>query len=91
MQVFSEKNKKQLLCVSLGKVLTKLRQEAGLSARAVSYSIDISKTTLLLAEAGKLDPQISTFYRLAEAYNMKPSQLLSMIEDELPDSWFLSD
>ena len=53
--------KKELLSKALGKVVKQLHDETNLSARTIAYSMNMSKTTLLLAEQGKLDPQISTF------------------------------
>lgn len=72
-------------------MIKKLRTDNNLSVRATAYSIDLSKTTILLAENGSLDPQITTFCKLAEAFNIKPSELLNMIENELPDDWSFSD
>lgn len=90
MQV-SDREKKQIFYNTLGRIIKKLRQNSNLSARAVAYSIDISKTTVLLAENGSLDPQITTFCKLAEAFNIKPSELLIMIEKELPENWSFCD
>ena len=57
------------------------------SDRYVAYEINMSKTTLLLAEKGKLDPQITTFFKIAEAFYLKPENLLQMIYKELPPNW----
>ena len=86
-----ETNKKTELSMALGRVVTKLRQESKLSARTVAYGIGISKTTLLLAEAGKLDPQLSTFCKIAEAFYLKPEALLSMVYAELPQGWSITE
>ena len=80
-------NKRKVYCEALGKVLLKLREETHSSARMVACSIELSKTTLLLAEQGKLDPQLSTFCRISEAYNLLPSELLKLVENELPPNW----
>ncbi len=32
-----------------------------------------------------------TFCKLAEAFNIKPSELLNMIEKELPENWSFCD
>lgn len=86
---YSEKRK--IFNEAFGKVIFKLRNVSNLSVRTVACSIELSKTTLLLAEKGKLDPQITTFCRIAEAYNIKPSELMSMIEKELPVGWTFSE
>lgn len=86
---YAEKRKN--LSEALGKVILNLRQNSNLSARTVAYSIEISKTTLLLAEKGKLDPQLSTFCRIAEAFNIIPSNFLKLVEKELPKNWTFSE
>lgn len=83
--------KKKIFYKTLGQTLKKLRKDSNLSARAVAYSIEISKTTILQAENGTLDPQLTTFCKLAEAFNIKPSELLNMIEKELPENWSFCD
>lgn len=85
MQV-QEKKKKEFL-EALGRVITGLRAESNRSARSVAYEINMSKTTLLKAEAGSLDTQITTFCRIAEAFYVKPEKLLQMVYDELPENW----
>ena len=83
--------KKQEFLQALAKVMSKLRTDCKRSARSVAYDINISKTTLLLAESGKLDPQISTFCKIAEAYYLKPEKLLQMVYDELPENWTITE
>ncbi len=80
-------SKREEFSQALGKVILKLREKSKRSARSVSNEIELSKTTLLLAEKGKLDPQLSTFCRIAEAYYVKPDDLLKMVFDELPAGW----
>ncbi len=71
--------------------MSKLRADSKRSARSVAYDINMSKTTLLLSETGKLDPQITTFCRIAEAYYLKPEKLLQMIYEELPENWTMTE
>ena len=53
--------------------------------------MNISKTTVLQAEQGKLDPQISTFCRLAEAFYKTPDELMRLVLAELPPKWFQNE
>ena len=71
--------------------MSKLRADSKRSARSVAYDINMSKTTLLLSETGKLDPQITTLCRIAEAYYLKPEKLLQMIYEELPENWTMTE
>lgn len=89
MQVYQTKKKEFLQ--AFGRVMSKLRSDSKRSARSVSYDINMSKTTLLLSESGKLDPQLTTFCRIAEAYYLKPEKLLQMIYEELPENWTMTE
>ena len=53
--------------------------------------IEISKTTILKIEKGQLDPQLSTFCRIASALDISPSKLLSLVEKKLPKNWDFLD
>lgn len=86
MQVKKNDKQKEFV-LALGKVMKKLRAESKRSARSIAYEINISKTTLLLAESGQLDPQITTFCKLSEAFYIQPGKLLKMVYDELPENW----
>lgn len=79
--------KKREFIQALGRVIKKLREESKQSARSIAYEINMSKTTLLLTEAGKLDPQITTFCKISEAFYIPPEKLLKMVYDELPENW----
>lgn len=84
-------NRKHELISALGRVVTKLRKESNRSARSIAYETNMSKTTLLLAESGKLDPQLSTFCKIADAFYIKPDKLLDMVYEELPQNWTIID
>ena len=90
MQTF-DNSKKKIFTTALGKAITRLKEKSKLSSRALAYSIDLSKTTILLAEKGKLDPQLSTFCKIAEAFNIEPSDLMLMVKKELPKNFTFGD
>ena len=52
---------------------------------------DISTSIISTVERALKDPQITTFYKLAEALNIKPHKLMKMIEDNLPEDFTLID
>ncbi len=86
-----DKVKKQELSEALGRVISRLKKDSNLSARTLAYGINLSKTTILLAEQGKLDPQLSTFFKLSEAFYKKPDEMMRLVVKELPKSWFQND
>ena len=86
MQEFNN-NQKAELSKALGRVITELQKNAECSARTIAYGSNMSKTTVLMALKGNLDPQLSTFCKLAEAFYLSPSELMDMVYKELPENW----
>lgn len=73
-------NKIKLIKV-IGKIIRQHRKNKSISK--LSNEIDLSKSIWSEVEKGNKDIQISTFWRIAEGLNIKPSELLSEIENEL--------
>lgn len=69
--------------VIVGKIIQKYREQKGLSQEVLSGLAVIGRTHLSAIERGERRPTLDTFYRIAEAMEIKPSELLSAIEDEL--------
>lgn len=80
-------NMKKELSIALGKVIKRLRDENNQSSRNIAYGVNLSKTTLLLAEKGQLDPQLSTFCKLATAFYKTPTEFINLVINELPFKW----
>ena len=90
MQATSQKKKEFI--TALAEVIYELRKNSNRSARSIAYETEMSKTTLLLAEKGKLDPQLTTFCKIAEAFYVSPIELLKLVYKKLPDNWsFIED
>lgn len=70
----------------VGRVIQRAREEKKQSQELVSGLAGIGRTHLSAIERGQRKPTLETFFRLAEAMGMKPSDLLARIEKELdPD------
>jgi transcriptional regulator with XRE-family HTH domain len=69
--------------VVVGRVIQRVREEKEMSQEVVSSFADIGRTHLSAIERGERKPTLETFFRVSEALRMKPSVLMSMIEDEL--------
>ncbi|MBQ3150136.1 MAG: helix-turn-helix transcriptional regulator [Clostridia bacterium] len=69
--------------IKMGKALQKIREDKKLSQEVVSGLADIGRTHLSAIERGERKPTLDTFFKLAEALNMRPSKLLEMIEKEI--------
>ena len=69
-------------CV-VGRVIQRCREKNGLSQEVVSGLADIGRTHLSAIERGVRKPTLETFFKLAEAMNVEPHQLLKQIEKEI--------
>lgn len=68
------------------------KHRGGQSISRLSNEIDLSKSIWSEMEKGRKDIQLSTFFRISEALAIKPSELLSEIEDILgKDFSFIED
>ena len=69
--------------VKVGKAIQLCREEKGLSQEVVSGLADIGRTHLSAIERGVRKPTLETFFRLAEAMDIAPSELMRKIEKEM--------
>ena len=69
--------------VIVGRVIQRCRESRGLSQEVVSGFADIGRTHLSAIERGERRPTLETFFRLAEAMNISPSELMKQIETEI--------
>lgn len=64
-----------------GRVIQRCREEKHRSQELVSGLAGIGRTHLSAIERGQRRPTLDTFCRIAEALDMRPSELLRRIED----------
>ena len=67
----------------VGKVIQKYREKKGLSQEVVSGFADIGRTHLSAIERGVRNPTLDTFFKIAEAMEIAPSELMRLIESEI--------
>ncbi len=65
----------------VGAVIQAVREEKGLSQEVVSGLAGIGRTHLSAIERGVRKPTLETFFKIAEALDMLPSELMKRIED----------
>lgn len=73
---------------ALSRVLKKIAK--GKAATTIAASYDIPPSIISNIFKGEKDPQMSTFYRLAEAFNINPSELTDMVFKELPENFMFA-
>lgn len=82
--------RKEELQIAVGNVIKNCRKHTSISQ--ISNEIGLSKSIWSDLEKGQKDIQISTFWRIAEGLDIKPSELLRLIENSLSKSFsFLED
>jgi transcriptional regulator with XRE-family HTH domain len=70
---------------AFGRVLKRLRKEAGMSQEALGFESELQRNYVSLMELGKYQPTISTVFKLAYALKVAPSSMVKLVEVELAD------
>ena len=69
--------------IVVGKVLQRFRENKKQSQELISGLAGIGRTHLSAIERGERKPTLETFFKIADALNVKPSILMAAIEEEL--------
>lgn len=69
--------------VIVGRVIQRYREEKKQSQELLSGFAGIGRTHLSAIERGERKPTLETFFKIAEALGVRPSQLMAAIEEEL--------
>ena len=64
-------------------VISRLRRERRQSQELLSGLAAMARSHLSMVETGEMLPTLPTLWRLAEAFGLRPSELVAMIEDEM--------
>lgn len=67
----------------VGQIIQRKREQKKLSQEVVSGLAGIGRTHLSAIERGERKPTLETFFKIAEALNVRPSVLMAEIEEEL--------
>ncbi len=82
-------DKKKIILNALAKATRKLRGEKSQYLLGAEYNISTSLLSTL--ERGLKDPQLTTLFNLAYAFNIPISEFIKKIECELPKNFTLDD
>lgn len=83
-----EKRKKLIMKI-LGENIQRLRGDK--SQFILSSENDISCSIISTVERGLKDPQFTTLFKIAEALNIKTSELVKLVENEFPKNFSMID
>lgn len=78
-------NKNKEIRENLSLVFEELKKDKKISA--IAYESELHRSVVYYISQAKKDPQLTTFWRLAEGFGIKPSELLKLIEDKMPEGW----
>ena len=67
---------------AIGLTIEHLRKKKGLSQEVLSSFANIARSHLSMIETGQKQPNLETLWRLANALNLRPYELVKMIEEE---------
>lgn len=77
---------------AVGIVIKKLRKEKGLSQEVLSGLAGLARSHLTMIERGDKKANFETLWRISNALEMKPHQVVKLIEDETENrrktKWF---
>jgi len=76
-------NQKTPVDVAFGLVLRRARKEAKLSQETLALEADLQRNYISLIELGTNQPTITTIFKLARALEIKPNELISLVEQEM--------
>lgn len=72
----------QFNTVIVGQVVKRLRTEKGMTQEVLSGFAGVARTHLTMIENGSKQANFETLWRIALALDMKPSELVAIIENE---------
>ncbi len=75
-------NRKKILN-AVSKVIKNYRIKTQKSITLISYEVNLAKSVWSEVESGKSDMQLTTFWRIAEALDTTPEELIKSISQEI--------
>jgi len=68
---------------AFGKVLRRLRKQAGLSQEQLGLDADLMRNYISILELGQQHPTIKTLFKLSVPLKRRPSEIVALVEDEI--------
>jgi transcriptional regulator with XRE-family HTH domain len=69
--------------IAFGRVLRRLRQEAGLTQEELGFEAELRRTYVSILELGQQQPSLTTVLKLAKALKLPASDLVALVEREM--------
>jgi transcriptional regulator with XRE-family HTH domain len=71
------------IVAEFGKIIRKLRIEAGLTQEELGFEADLRRTFISTIELGQQQPTLVTIFKLSRALNVRASEMIAMVESNL--------
>jgi transcriptional regulator with XRE-family HTH domain len=71
------------IVAEFGKIIRKLRIEAGLTQEELGFEADLRRTFISTIELGQQQPSLITIFKLAKALKVPVSKIIALVEDNL--------
>lgn len=72
--------------VAFGKVLRRLRLEAGFTQEQLGFEADLRRTYVSILELGQQQPSLTTILKIALALDLSAQELVGFVEMEIQQS-----
>lgn len=79
------KQKRLTILKAVGKTVKEHRLKTGKSISLISNELNVSKSIWSDVELGKSDLQFTTFWRICEALNIQPEELIAKIKNNIKE------
>lgn len=69
--------------VAFGRVLRRLRNEAGLTQETLGFEADLRRTYISILELGQQQPTLTTILKLAKPLKHSAQEIVGLVEKEI--------
>lgn len=76
--------------IAFGKVLRRLREEAGLTQEQLGFEADLRRTYVSILELGQQQPSLMTILKVSQALKCTPGSMIDMVVEEIRSSNFVN-
>ena len=70
---------------AFGKVIRELRKERQISQEKLAEISSLDRSFISLIECGHKQPSLITIFQIARAFNLSPSEILSLVEAKIQE------
>jgi transcriptional regulator with XRE-family HTH domain len=71
------------VAVAFGRVLRRLRNEAGFTQEELGFEADLRRTYVSILELGQQQPTLTTILKLAKALKRSGQEIVGLVEAEM--------